>query len=678
MIHLICFMVLCALSMNAQELSSVRILDYRIAASLDEQQNEISGSASVWLAVLSDSLSSYTFSVPANIDIESVRDQNDERYDMERSLLGNAVSIYRFVLPSIRYRDDSFYVRIEFERTFDTSSNAAMFINEREFIVQYSDQLTWLPHFGPHSAASASLELAVSPSFVIVSSGNIDTVHTTDEKRTWKIRYPSPVPLQEAFSLCGSKEIVERKVYSNDSLIAISFYTSPSRFYESFAKSVTAQLIDAASLFAQLTQRNNRNFEMKFAVIGDDNISAELIRAGNCIIFRNSPAFTVFDSSVFTRSIRNDWLTEVARGFALPHSDSAALFDDGWSGYLATRYILASTKDLAKEKQERLDLMINALSFFPSHPIAAGRTTSANETATLSFKGRYVFLMLEYLLGRESFDAVIAKMYGQFTATPITIIDLQSLCEHEYGSSLDWFFRQWIFRSSAPEFVLQWNTERTQRGMNVVKVIVEQRGDIFTMPTNIVFTMGSRTIQKRVLVEQAKQEFSFTFPTPPVRVEIDPNYSILRWILDIRILAHARSSRLFRVYNKNLTMSEQEALLTLQLDPNNNTGTAPIAYFSLGKIAVIKNDPDKAKELFLNAMQSAATDEAQLYPLLSLVRYANIVEMEGKRNEALPLYQRAILEGEKNPSIYAPVIVEAEKYLRTEFISSEELWYGLY
>ena len=125
-------------------------------------------------------------------------------------------------------------------------------------------------------------------------------------------------------------------------------------------------------------------------------------------------------------------------------------------------------------------------------------------------------------------------------------------------------------------------------------------------------------------------------------------------------------------------MSEQEALLTLQLDPNNNTGTAPIAYFSLGKIAVIKNDPDKAKELFLKAMQSAATDEAQLYPLLSLVRYANIVEMEGKRNEALPLYQRAILEGKKNPLIYAPVIVEAEKYLRTEFISSEELWYGLY
>jgi ATP/maltotriose-dependent transcriptional regulator MalT len=132
------------------------------------------------------------------------------------------------------------------------------------------------------------------------------------------------------------------------------------------------------------------------------------------------------------------------------------------------------------------------------------------------------------------------------------------------------------------------------------------------------------------------------------------------------------------VYDRDVSNAEREALLTLELDPVNATGSAPIAYFSLGKLSVIEGDREQAKEYFVKAMQSFAVEESALYPLLSLVRFANILEMEGRRTEAIAMYERAITEGYKNPSLYTPAIVEAERYLLRPFVSSDALWFGLY
>ena len=269
-------------------------------------------------------------------------------------------------------------------------------------------------------------------------------------------------------------------------------------------------------------------------------------------------------------------------------------------------------------------------------------------------------------------------MFIHYFAKNISLKEFQLLCEQEYGSSLEWFFQQYLYRSTIPEFVLQWKTEKNVRGNFNVTVTIDQRGDRFTMPLSLLFTFGSRPLVKQIFVEQQQQIFTFLFSSSPTRIELDPNYTVLQWILDLRILAHAHTSRLFRVFNKDVSTSEREALLTLQLDPNNNTGAAPIALFSLGKLAVIENNLEKAKEYFLQAMQVTAVDEAQLYSLLGLVRYANILEMEGDRDEAVKLYQRAISEGEKNPAVFAPAIIEAGKYLHNKFISSDALWYGVY
>ena len=64
---------------------------------------------------------------------------------------------------------------------------------------------------------------------------------------------------------------------------------------------------------------------------------------------------------------------------------------------------------------------------------------------------------------------------------------------------------------------------------------------------------------KRIVVEQANQEFTFTFSSSPTNVELDPKYNIFRWLLEIRIFAHAHSAQLFLNLNRDLNNAEREA-----------------------------------------------------------------------------------------------------------------------
>lgn len=678
MIQFIIPFILCAPILLSEEHTSVRILDYRVEASIDEERSEVSGSISVWLQFLNDGIDRIQFRIPANIEINTVRDIDDDRFSQQRSPDKNNFFMHTLSLPAPRNAGDSVFIKIEFEGTFDSTSYAPQFLNHREFLLLYSGTETWLPQFEAHSAENVSLTLTTASGFHLAGPFQHASFSQNGDKNRWSLSRTTLTSLQDFFSFCGSTSIIELKAASVDSLTIVSFFIDTTRFHRQFADSLLSYLFDAACYFKELTGTASTAFVQTYTYVGEPAMNGNILSANGAIINRNSPAYMLFDSSVFVRSLKNEWLIELARRFSLSRSDSTALFDEGWAGYLATRFVISRLPRPEMERQERLDLMINALSFFPTNPLAAGRTSQTGDKENLSFKGRYFFLMIEYLLGKESFDQVIKKMYGDLPANNITIESFQTMCEAAYGSSLGWFFQEWLYRSSAPEFAVQWNSERTQRGIILTTLIVEQRGDLFTMPVTVFFTLGAKKIPKRILVEQFKQKFFFTFNSMPTAVELDPGLSILRWLLDIRILAHARSSRLFRVYNKDISSAKREARLTLDLDPVNATGTAPIAHFSLGKLAVLEKDLERAKEHFLKAMQSNANEESSLYPLLSLIRYGNILEMEGRRNEAIPLYQRAANEGRRSPSQFAPAIIEAEKYLREQFISNEEFWYGIY
>ena len=677
LLHSILVLLLC-IPVYGEQQSDVRILEYSVDAAINESADKISGTASVWLQVTTDSLLVFRFTVPSAIEIIAVRDIDDDRYSHEPIPLIKTFFAHAVELPSYRFRNDTFLVKIEFETSFDTSSLSPIFLNTREFVLPYSSDDTWLPQFDHATASRVSMRCTVPSNFMVIGGIPLTASPAGELGTLWEASRMDPVDLQDFFTLAGSVSFTELTRVSPDSLLSISLFITASRFHPRFADSLLTYLTDAAVYFQRVTGKYSGEFSQRFVVLGENQTQDVMLRTGNCAISRNSPASTVYDSTVFFRTGRNRWLIELARRFCPPIKDSIPLFDHGWAGFLASRFIMERYDDPAIDRRERLDLMFTALSFYPSMPLSAGQAVHPYGSQMLSSKGRYVFLMLEQLLGTQSFNSGIAEFYHSTAAASAGIHEFQMLCEQEYGSSLEQFFRQWLDRSSVPELAMRWKTENTMRGVALTTVSVEQRGDLFSIPITLSFSIGNKTVPKRVIVDQASHTFTFTFSSPPKNVEIDPHFSVLRWVLDFRILAHARSSQLYRVLDRNIAMATREAVLTLELDPVNATGSAPIAYYSLGAIAVVGGDLDQAKEYFIKAMQSNSVDESSLYPLLSLVRYANIIEMEGNRPEALVMYERAAEEGRKNPSLYAAVIVEAEKYLRVPFISGDDVWYGIH
>ncbi len=653
--------------------TGTQMLSYSVSAALTERTGELTGVIAVQLLVTADSLEQYTFLVPKEMRINSINDVRNESVDFERDQTNYLKYAITLQLPELLRRGDSLAFSFSYTSLFDTSNASLLFIHQKEFLLPFTDSISWLPTFGTNTTQQFSFEATLPSHVTLIADSKFDTT-VSGGVRIWKRSSSQPTSLFSAFTFCGISNASVQTYYGSDSLNTTVFVSSPARFNQQYAEAITQQMNDAVNYFAILTGRPRTGYNRTYAIIGTEQYNTNIIDTKNFIVRHNSPAYILFDSTALTASMENKWLLNAAKYFCPATNDSTALFAEGFASYLAARFLVAQLPRL--DKQERFNAISSSLTFFPYGTIAEGLTSKANSTDVFSSKGRYIFVMLEYILGQELFDTVIVKMSERFSSTAISFSGFRQLCEKEYGSSLGWFFDQWLYRTTAPEFVMQWNNEKTARGMTIVRVLIEQRGDIFSTPMNVSFQIGSRVIQKRIVIDRQQQEFSFAFPTPPTRVELDPQYNVLRWLLEIRILAHARSAQLFLSINRDVTTAEREALYTIQLDPNNSTGSIPFAYYILGKVAVLKNDLEKAKEYFLKAMPLSGTRETESYRLWSLIRYANVLEMEGKRDEALVLLQRAVAEGRKDPLIFEWAMIEAGKYLRENFVSHNDIWYG--
>jgi len=648
-----------------------RIVSYDLRAALNERMGTIAGTLIVTLDRSTFRNEPLSFVVPRAWEIAAVRDHENEPYDIERSNADRPKQ--SVILIEDLNEEDTVRLTIEFTARFDSSRSAEMFINASELLLPCTDSLSWLPTFRTRTAERTSLDIIVDANVTLFAAVPLDS-NSAEGRVHWKRSTNERTALSSSFTLAGIAHAVRSSTVNADSTRSVTFITPSAGFDKRYAAAVSQQLIDALRFFTALTGKRPVQ-QLQYVIVGGATFTPEILETPEMIIHRSSPAYSLFDSSALNRIAYNHWLMETARRFTPVTTDSTAFFDDGFAAYLAHRFL--AERYPALEQKERFSIIANSLTFFPHALSVAGHRSAVDTDEIVSYRGRYIFLMLEYLLGTASFDSVIARMSVRFAEEPASFAAFQQLCEEEYGTPLDWFFEQWVRRSTAPEFVMQWNHARTPRGMSIVTVTVDQRGGLFRMPVPVHFTFGGRTIVKRVLIEQSKQEFTFVFPSPPSAVELDPGFAILRWLLELRISAHARTALQYLSVSRDIANAEREAQYTLQLDPNNSTGSAPLVYFVLGNSAAANNEAEKGKEYFQKALASGATAETEKYKLLSLVQYANLLELEGKKDEADALYRRVVIEGTADPLLYERAIIKAELRLHGVTTTRNDVWFEL-
>ncbi len=660
---------------------------YVLNVDIDQERNLLEGDAHLELLALKDSISSIRFSFAPSMTIFSVHDSADRKIEVREEFAAADTLRKELVVPiqKMLNRGDTLVLDILYEKILDTVSTLSSFIAGRELLLSSSEGASWWPILSdatnpwPDQIASVELHATLPLGFTPVSNEEQDSVAFAGSKATWKFVYKKPMHLLNCFFLCASSDFVKKRISSNDSTLHFSLYYNPARFSNEFADAVLHQLADAYSFFSSMLSPHHDHSEIRMVVIGSDSGNTDWSLSGGTIVGKNSLAYGAADSTALPIGGKNRWVHELGRLFRIATAESTLWLDESWPKYLATKFFLSKAEnDPEVQRNERLELLSTTLDFYPARPLGEGRIPQKNEQVMFSSKGAYILLMLEYMIGEEAFAAVVEELTKNSGETPVSIPAFQKLCEEAYGSSLAWFFKEWINQTGFPELILSTDINQTNRGNYSLKATITQRGDVFTTPVDIVFSNNIRSITKRVFVEKQDQEFEFVLPFLPTKSELDPNYYLLRWVPRLRLLAHARTAASFRVFDRDLVNSEREATVMLQLDPNNLTGWSNIALFSLGKSAVLKGELAKAEEYFRRSYALEAREPAQLYSVLSLVRLGNVLEMEGRRDEAVELYKLGVTLARRNAAVYNVALTEAQKYLRQKFVSSDEFWYGEY
>jgi hypothetical protein len=106
--------------------------------------------------------------------------------------------------------------------------------------------------------------------------------------------------------------------------------------------------------------------------------------------------------------------------------------------------------------------------------------------------------------------------------------DFQAVCEEIYGSSLDWFFEQWLMWEGEPEYRYHYTTTPSSGGHNVDLWIEQtQPNNIYQMPLEVRFVMASRDSSVTVWNDWKSRHYTFSMPLPVFDVELDPD----GWVL---------------------------------------------------------------------------------------------------------------------------------------------------
>jgi aminopeptidase N len=141
-------------------------------------------------------------------------------------------------------------------------------------------------------------------------------------------------------------------------------------------------------------------------------------------------------------------------------------------------------------------------------------------------KGAWVLHMLRHRLGDEVFFRGMREHYRAHAGGNATTEDLRQVLEATTGEPLETFFRQWLEWSGMPELHVGWHWDETA-GEAVVEVEQVQEGDPYVIPLEIAFHSDAEAWNRTMNLGAARDLARFSLPTPPSRIEVDPE----TWLL---------------------------------------------------------------------------------------------------------------------------------------------------
>lgn len=154
-------------------------------------------------------------------------------------------------------------------------------------------------------------------------------------------------------------------------------------------------------------------------------------------------------------------------------------------------------------------------------------------------KGAWVLHMMRHILGDEKFFTTLRTYRERHAFSNASTKDFQEACEEQYGATLDWFFKQWIYAPSRPVYKVASDISGADAAGNyAVTLVIKQKQSheipgrdtsVYIMPLDLTIHYADGTSETRVVFNNArKQKFSVSTSKRPVDVGVDEGHWVLK------------------------------------------------------------------------------------------------------------------------------------------------------
>ncbi|MHC4529391.1 MAG: M1 family aminopeptidase, partial [Planctomycetota bacterium] len=175
----------------------------------------------------------------------------------------------------------------------------------------------------------------------------------------------------------------------------------------------------------------------------------------------------------------------------------------------------------ANIQYDYLDAAKRGLNTKLENPAEKDLQNRMDESSLAHSKGYNIALMLEYLVGKDTFHKIAKRTLERFAHQTVTTQNFQSVCEEVFEQELDWFFHQWVYTNDTLDYAVV-DVKPSQEGSKQQIVVSIEAVGSALMPVDVLLEFADGSIVSRHV---PRNERSCIFTSDKVwrRVILDPN-----------------------------------------------------------------------------------------------------------------------------------------------------------
>jgi hypothetical protein len=230
---------------------------------------------------------------------------------------------------------------------------------------------------------------------------------------------------------------------------------------------------------------------------------------------------------VTSAGYHDEWLMEALADY------SALLYLENKNGTQPVALALDSYKT-------NLLQTVNGQTVEATGPIVLGMRLENSQTPTAYYnitygKGSWIMHMLRRRMGDERFLAMLADLRKEYERKALSTEDFRLLAarflpEKSADPQLENFFDQWVYGTGIPALKLNYSVKGKAGALRLNGTVTQSEvASDFSVLAPVEIQLGhGKTLTRWVQTADGAVTFSMALPQAPVKVQLDPHFSVLR------------------------------------------------------------------------------------------------------------------------------------------------------